>query len=627
MSIIKSHLSDPNFTNECLENGTATSKSPFLDHSEPVTLTWSNIEVKTSTRHLLKNVSGVASPGECIALMGASGAGKTTLLNTLLGRNSTNLTVSGEILVNGINVNRGITNISSYVQQEDLFMSRLTVYEHLIIQSYMRLPSNNSCSQRKQRIKEIVDELELNDCLHSKIGSAGLKKGISGGQAKRLAFATELLTNPSLLFCDEPTTGLDSYMAGQVVRTLHRLARDTKTTIICTIHQPSSDIFESFDRIIFLALGEVAFQGPPSNAIDFFQYLGFKFPNQSNPADLFIMYLAVEPGNEDKSKNRINEICKKYDKSKYSELVMKRIEWHKKNPHSTVNMPKPPSIFIITIAMTVRYFLDNLRNNSIVFAKPIQKFCVGLALGTFYFQTVYNQDGIENLKGLFYFVIAESIFPTTFMVNSAISREYYLVAKEYHDGIYPIMSYYIARILAYILFPLIDGSILCTIVYFMVGLKFDLIAISSLYFILFMITFTSISFGSLISGIFIEYPVIQSMSTPILVSLSIFAGLFMNLTSAPSYISWIQHISWFKYGYESLVITQFKNLENIQCKIMKDGVLVDTEVCFKNGNQIIEHMGFNGNNFSYNMFMLFIIGITLFLLGYIAFTIRIIKGR
>ncbi|CEF66288.1 ATP-binding cassette sub-family G member 2 [Strongyloides ratti] len=627
MSILKSHLSDPNFTNNCLENGTTTSKSPFIDHSEPVTLTWNNIEVKTSSRHLLKKVSGVALPGECIALMGASGAGKTTLLNTLLGRNSANLTVSGEILVNGINVDRGITNISSYVQQEDLFMGRLTVYEHLIIQSYMRLPSNNSCSQRKQRIKEIVDELELNDCLHSKIGSAGLKKGISGGQAKRLAFATELLTNPSLLFCDEPTTGLDSYMAAQVVRTLHRIACDTNTTIICTIHQPSSEIFESFDRIIFLALGEIAFQGPPSDAINFFQYLGFKFPNQSNPADLFIMYLAIEPGNEDESKNRINDICKKYNKSKYNDLVMKRIEWHKDNPHSTVNMPKPPSIFVITIAMIVRYFLDNLRNNSIVFVKPIQKFSVGLILGIFYFQTVHNQDGIANLKGLFYFVIAESIFPTTFMVNSAISKEYHLVSKEYHDGIYPIMSYYIARILAYILFPLIDGSIMCTIIYLLVGLKFDIVAIFSLYFILFMITFTSISFGSLISGIFIEYPVIQSMSTPILVSLSIFAGLFMNLTSLPNYISWLQHISWFKYGYESFIITQFNNLENIQCTIQKDGVLVDTEVCLRNGKEIIENMGFRSDNFSFNMFILFVIGITLFLLGYIAFTIRIIRGR
>uniref|UniRef100_A0A0N5B7Q3 ABC transporter domain-containing protein n=1 Tax=Strongyloides papillosus TaxID=174720 RepID=A0A0N5B7Q3_STREA len=627
MSLIRSHLSDPYFNNDSMGDSMISARSPFLDHSEPVTLTWSNIEVKTSAKHLLKNVSGVAIPGECIALMGASGAGKTTLLNTLLGRNSANLTVSGEILVNGINVDRGITNISSYVQQEDLFMGRLTVYEHLIIQSFMRLPSCNSCAQRKQRIKEIVDELELNDCLHSKIGTVGLQKGISGGQAKRLAFATELLTSPSLLFCDEPTTGLDSFMAAQIVKTLKRVAKDTKTTIICTIHQPSSEIFESFDRIIFLALGEVAFQGPPSAAIDFFQYIGFKFPNQSNPADLFIMYLAIEPGKEEESKARINEICDKYQKSEYCSLVMKRIKWHSENPNTTVNMPKPPSIFTITLTMIVRHFIDNFRNNSIIFGKPVHKFSVGLFLGIFYFQTVYNQDGIENFKGLIYFIILESIFPTAFMVNSSLSREYHLVVREYHDGIYPVISYYIARIIAYIIFPIIDGSILITIAYAMSGLRFDLGTIFPVYCTLVMVTFTTIGYGSLISGIFIEYPVIQSISTPILVSLNIFGGLFMNLTSIPTTISWIHYISWFKYGYESLILTQFGNLENIQCKTLKNDKLIDSEVCFKSGDEVIKNMGFRSDTFSYNMFMIFIIGTTLYCLGYIAFTIRVIRGR
>uniref|UniRef100_A0A0N4ZU13 ABC transporter domain-containing protein n=1 Tax=Parastrongyloides trichosuri TaxID=131310 RepID=A0A0N4ZU13_PARTI len=608
-----------------LECGTA--RSPLTNQEDPVTLTWSNLDVKASSRQLLKNVSGIAIPGECIALMGASGAGKTTLLNTLLGRNSGDLTISGEILVNGINIERGITNISSYVQQEDMFMGRLTVYEHLLIQSYMRLPSNYTCIQRKERLKIVIDELELNDCLHSRIGTGGLTKGISGGQAKRLAFATEILTSPSLLFCDEPTTGLDSHMASQVVRTLHRLAQDTKTTIICTIHQPSSEIFESFDRIIFLALGEVAFQGPPSCAIDFFSYIGFNFPNQCNPADLFIMYLAVEPGKEDDSKVRIKKICQKYEKSKHHELVMRRIEYHKENPHSTVNMPKPPSLLIITIALMARHFLDNIRNRSIIFIKPIQKFCVGLYLGIFYFQTVYNQDGIENLKGLFYFLVAETIFPTTFMVNSSVSKEYNIIVREYHDGIYPISSYYIGRIVAYFLFPVVDASITMTLVYIMVGLKFETIAILSTYFILIMVTFTSIGFGSLVSGIFIEYPVIQSISTPILVTMSIFAGLFMNLKSIPKHISWIQHFSWFKYAYESMVITQFGGVENIECKIIKDNKLVDTEFCLTEGSSVIKDMGFDEFNFLYNMLMLFIIGLTLFCMGYIAYSIRIIKGR
>ena len=94
-------------------------------------------------------------------------------------------------------------------------------------------------------------------------------KGISGGERRRLAFACELLTDPNLLFCDEPTSGLDSFMAMTLVECMRELANRGKT-IICTIHQPSSEIFENFDRLCLLAEGKLAYIGPSSNATEFF---------------------------------------------------------------------------------------------------------------------------------------------------------------------------------------------------------------------------------------------------------------------------------------------------------------------------------------------------------------------
>ncbi len=94
-------------------------------------------------------------------------------------------------------------------------------------------------------------------------------KGISGGERRRLAFACELLTDPNLLFCDEPTSGLDSYMAMILVESMRELANRGKT-IICTIHQPSSEIFEKFDRLCLLAEGKLAYIGPTANAPQFF---------------------------------------------------------------------------------------------------------------------------------------------------------------------------------------------------------------------------------------------------------------------------------------------------------------------------------------------------------------------
>jgi ABC-type multidrug transport system ATPase subunit len=110
----------------------------------------------------------------------------------------------------------------------------------------------------------------LKKCADSIIGKPGQAPGISGGQRKRLAFASEILTNPAILFCDEPTSGLDSFMSVSVVQTLRNLAKQGRT-VICTIHQPSSQIVELFDKILLIAEGRTAYLGNVSDANDFFK--------------------------------------------------------------------------------------------------------------------------------------------------------------------------------------------------------------------------------------------------------------------------------------------------------------------------------------------------------------------
>uniref|UniRef100_A0A915Q3R9 ABC transporter domain-containing protein n=1 Tax=Setaria digitata TaxID=48799 RepID=A0A915Q3R9_9BILA len=228
-----------------------------------VFLTWENLTViaKQTKRLLLQNVTGIAEPGQLIALMGASGAGKTTLLNALLQRNVKGLKISGVVKINGHVVGRKITKVSAYIQQQNLFVNSLTVYEHLILQAALRLPASFTKREKETRVKQVIHDLELEHCVSSRIGLCGLKSGITSGEAKRLAFATEILTNPSLLFADEPTTGIDSFMAYHIVKVLERMASENGKTIICTIHQPASDTFEMFDRVVFLANGRIAFLG------------------------------------------------------------------------------------------------------------------------------------------------------------------------------------------------------------------------------------------------------------------------------------------------------------------------------------------------------------------------------
>lgn len=135
----------------------------------------------------------------------------------------------------------------------------------------------------------------------------------SGGEARRLTFACELLSNPAILFCDEPTTGLDSFMAENVIQVLSKLARNGRT-VICTIHQPASQLYMMFDRVIFLAGGRAAFVGSPRNSIDFFEACGYPCPTDYNPADMVINTLAIVPTEEEECRERITKICDTFER-------------------------------------------------------------------------------------------------------------------------------------------------------------------------------------------------------------------------------------------------------------------------------------------------------------------------
>ncbi|EYB86135.1 hypothetical protein Y032_0285g1362 [Ancylostoma ceylanicum] len=126
---------------------------PFRE--QLVSIVWKDISVRTMKgRQILDGISGIALPGEVMAVMGASASGKTTLLNTLLHRNLQGLIVEGEVLVNGQNIGSAVTSVSAYVQQEDLFVGTLTVREHLMIMAMLKLPSSFSSSMRVSRVEQ-----------------------------------------------------------------------------------------------------------------------------------------------------------------------------------------------------------------------------------------------------------------------------------------------------------------------------------------------------------------------------------------------------------------------------------------------------------------------------------------
>ncbi len=222
------------------------------------------------TKRLLDDISFTAYPTEFIGLMGPSGAGKTTLLMSLIGyiRPSTGRTLlNGDELTAHYDRYRGTIG---YVPQEDIIHGELTVYEALYYTAKLRLPTDTSDAEIEQRIGNVLSSLEIAKAAHVRIGSPE-RKGISGGQRKRVNLAMELLTEPSLLCLDEPTSGLASEDAANVMRLLRRLA-DEGRTILLTIHQPSLQVYRTLDNVIYLADGEQVYYGPtyPDSILYFF---------------------------------------------------------------------------------------------------------------------------------------------------------------------------------------------------------------------------------------------------------------------------------------------------------------------------------------------------------------------
>jgi len=207
------------------------------------------VPVEKGTKDLLNDVSAVFGPRELVAVMGPSGSGKTTLLNAIFGGVKP---TSGSVTINGQQFDADTAKtFTALVPQDDMHFVVLTPYETLLDQTMFK--TTLSPSAAKERVEQLLSQFGLQECKDVRVGDATLGKvGLSGGQKKRLSVARELVSNPSLLALDEPTTGLDSVSALVLIKAMKELAQ-SGATIISTIHQPSYPIFTTFDSLLLLS--------------------------------------------------------------------------------------------------------------------------------------------------------------------------------------------------------------------------------------------------------------------------------------------------------------------------------------------------------------------------------------
>lgn len=434
------------------ENGGDSTRAPSRDNSEPeaskvemgyegkplkskptpsdfdnrAIFTWRDVNLTLPAgRKLLHQVDGWVKPGEMTALMGASGAGKTTLMSALSQRGVAG-TVTGDIFVDGKPLDRSFQKGTGLVLQGDIHLATQTVREALEFSAKLRQPADVSLDEKLATVEHVLDTLELRPLQDALIGVPGAGLGVE--RRKRVTIGVELVARPDLLlFLDEPTSGLDSAGAASIVRLLRRLAGEGQA-ILCTIHQPSSLLFEAFDNVLLLKPGgETAYfgqigerRGKGSERVrGYFEANGApSCPPEENAAEYILEVVSGGLG-------RSTDWAAKWRASTESASVRNAVD-HINNTRAKLPARVDPRALRKYSAhtwtqiseVTKRQFVDTWRDPSFSYGVLFSNFVVGLVAGGSFAQLGTSPTDLQNRVFITFLIMLN----TPAMVNTVLSK-------------------------------------------------------------------------------------------------------------------------------------------------------------------------------------------------------------
>ncbi|XP_031372942.1 ABC transporter G family member 11-like isoform X1 [Punica granatum] len=456
-------------------------------------LTWKDLTVTVThsngeTQKVLEGLTGYAEPGTLTALMGPSGSGKSTLLDALSNRLASNAFLSGSILLNGRKAKLSF-GTAAYVTQDDNLIGTLTVRETISYSARLRLPDKMRWEEKRALVESTIIEMGLQDCADTVIGNWHLR-GISGGEKRRVSIALEILMRPRLLFLDEPTSGLDSASAFFVTQTLRGLSRDGRT-VVASIHQPSSEVFELFDRLCLLSGGKNVYFGKASDAYEFFAQAGFPCPALRNPSDHFLrcvnsdfdkvkntlkgslklqFAVADDPLEKMSTAQATRTLIDFYRTSQYYYSAREKVEEISKVKGTVLESGGSQASFLMqTLVLTNRSFINMSRDFGYYWLRLVIYIVVTICIGTIYLDVGTSYDSIlargACASFIFGFVTFMSIggFPS-FVEDMKVFQ------RERMNGHYGVIAFVISNTLSATPFLIMITFISGTLCYFMVRL-------------------------------------------------------------------------------------------------------------------------------------------------------------
>ncbi|KAL3690439.1 hypothetical protein R1sor_016748 [Riccia sorocarpa] len=533
---------------------------------------------------LLKSISGAFRPGVLSALVGVSGAGKTTLMDVLAGR-KTGGYIEGDIRIAGFpKVQETFARISGYVEQNDIHSPLLTVFESLTFSASLRLSQSVDKVTQTKFVHDVMELVELPSLRNALVGLPGVS-GLSTEQRKRLTIAVELVANPSIIFMDEPTSGLDARAAAIVMRTVRNTV-DTGRTVVCTIHQPSIEIFEAFDELLLLKRGgRTIYAGPlgrhSQKLIEYLEVISGtpKIKEGYNPATWMLEVSSVGVETElgvdfadiyesstlyQTNKRLVEEMSQpapnardlwfptQYSQPLFSQLLSclwkQRITYWRNPKYNNMR-------FLYTLASAV--FVGTVFWG--VGSKSRTDFHIRSIIGCIYISLIFL--GVNNSR----------------QIQPMVATERTVFYRERGAGMYSAIAYGIGQVLVEIPYALVQAVIYGPIVYFMLQLRLDA---GKFFLFLYFLYFTVLFFtyyGMVAVGLTPNQQIASIVTTLLYVFLNLFSGFLIPYPRIPVYWKWAYWCTPTAYTLIGSITPQFGDIhEPLQSSgVNVTGVAVD----------------------------------------------------